>query len=398
MSANVPTMDDFNQLSARVTALEQGHPPTNSPSKDGTKLTDSNGTLMDDANDSWRMTSTRTIEWMQHGTQAWIAAGFSQNVAVIEKWKTTCYQSNTAGGWWSATKQADGSVTWTNAPGDPSATPPTTGQFTVAASGFTDPSGVAFHCRGLNGSPQDLIDGFGQVFNQYPHMNIVRMNCNSNQDQQAQIDQVVNQYTPSKCVVVIEDHGGQTRNTAWYQQYATKYKAKPYVFMGTPNEPGGDVTNDQIAVINAIRGAGFNNPVGIQCRGGYDFSSAQGVINSVGRNQLFMSPHIYYSGSDPNGSQAYIDADIQNCHNLQLWCEFYEYGDGMDGWNRNPYGLQLVRQVIAAQQANRCGAVFWAMDNNNHPDGCCSAFLTRDGSQLTNPVTGVDPIQPWLRG
>ena len=400
MPTNVPTVDEFNALTARVTALENANQPQpGQPSKDGTKVTDVNSILTDDNRNQWKLvgpTANLTIQWMPAGTSTWLQAGVSSRVVLIEKYKTTCYQSNQDGGWWAASYvMSPPSVTWNNAPGDPTSAPPT-GQFTVTANGFTDPTGATVHFRGLNGSPQDLIDGFGQVFNQFPHMNIVRMNCDSGQDQQATMDDAVNKYTGRKCVVVVEDHGQNKRNTAWYQQYATKYAHNAYVFMGTPNEPGGDVTNDQIAVINTIRGAGFNNPVGIQCRGGYDFGSVDGVLAAVGKQQLYMTPHIYYAGSDPNGSQQYIDNDINACHQRQLWCEFYEFGDGMDGWHRDQYGLQLVRQVIAAQQAGRCGAIFWAMDNNNHPDGCCSAFLTRDGSQLTNPVTGVDPIKPWL--
>jgi len=370
--------------------------PAGGVSPDGTKATDPGVVLIDDQNDKWRLTATRTIEWQKHGTATWAAAGYSANVALLEKWKATCYQSNNAGGWWSATKNADGSIAWADAPGDPSATtPPVGGVFQISASGFIGPDGAAWHMRGLNASPQDAVDGV-HVFEQFPHMNILRLNCNSNNNETANIDATVQRYTARPCVVLVEDHGGQLRNFGWYQSQVQKYGNNPYVFLGTPNEPGGSA-QDQIDCINAIKQAGWKNPIGLQCRGGYDFSFAQTVINAVGRTQLFMTPHIYYSGSDPNGSQNYIDADINNCKNLGLWCDFTEFGDGMDGWHRDQWGLQLVRQVIAAQQQGRCGAEFWAMDNNNHPDGCCSAFLTRDGSQLTNPVTGVDPIQPWLR-
>jgi hypothetical protein len=154
------------------------------------------------------------------------------------------------------------------------------------------------------------------------------------------------------------------------------------------------VSNDQIAIINCLKAAGYQGLIGLQCKGGYDYSSVDPVLSACGKDQLFLTPHIYYAGSDPNGGQQYIDSDIAGATQRGLWCVFTEYGDAMDGWHRNEYGLKLVSSVIAAEQGGRCGALFWAMDNGNHPDGTCSAFLTRDGAQLT-PV-GIDPIKPWL--
>ena len=55
--------------------------------------------------------------------------------------------------------------------------------------------------------------------------------------------------------------------------------------------------------------------------------------------------------------------------------------------------MTVISSVLAANEAGQAGAVFWAMDNGNHPDGADSAFLNPAGTQLT-PV-GVD-IQPWL--
>ena len=55
--------------------------------------------------------------------------------------------------------------------------------------------------------------------------------------------------------------------------------------------------------------------------------------------------------------------------------------------------MTVISSVLAANEAGQAGAVFWAMDNGNHPDGADFAFLNPAGTQLT-PV-GVD-IQPWL--
>ena len=261
-----------------------------------------------------------------------------------------------------------------------------------AGGGFKDPNGQPWNMRGLNAGVQDALQGFGNVLTDYPGLTAIRLN--SGTDSAASIDQVVQEYTAKDVVLEIEDHSGNGDNVAWYQQLAQTYKDNPYVFLETPNEPSDPNTAQfQIQIINAIVTAGFKNPIGLQPIGGYDFSNISTVTGSVGTAQIFVTPHIYYGGNDPNGAAAYVQADIQSAQGLGLFPSIDEFGDAEDGYTRDPYGPAVISSVVSANQMGAAGAVFWAMDNGNHSDGADSAFLTPDGSQLTGVGQG---LQSWL--
>jgi hypothetical protein len=375
--------------------------PTPAPlvaSPDGTKATAPGTVLVDDALNQWRLVAAaglgNVVQWRAKGAAAWVAAGYSANVVELQKWGATCYQAAVVGGqreyWsWAGTD-------WATASGDPSAVPvsPTTGShFTVTASGFTDPSGKPWTMKGLNAGVQDALDGFGHVFGQFPGLTCIRLNTGG--DSAASIDQAVQQYTAKGCVVMIEDHTGNANNIAWYRAMALAYKGNPHVFLEMPNEPldrGASLAATQTGIINAIRAAGFAGPIGIQPGGGWEFSNV--VQAATGQVNVFVTPHIYYDGSDPNGAQNYVAGDISGSIAMGLFPCIDEFGDAEDGYTRNQYGPQVISATIAANLAGKCGACFWAMDNDNHADGADSAFLTRDGSQLT-PV-GAGPIKGWL--
>jgi Cellulase (glycosyl hydrolase family 5) len=262
-----------------------------------------------------------------------------------------------------------------------------------------EPPNPLLTLRGVNASVSDALQGWPQVQQQFPGMTIVRLNCNSGTDAAGDIAKVVQEYTEAGIAVEIEDHSGAHANTLWYAQMAAQFANNPLVLFETPNEPGGNVSADQIAVIGAIRTAGFNGPIGIQPAGGFDFSTVGPVLAKTGTANVFVTPHIYYSGSDPNGAVNYVNSDIAQCDALGVPCIIDEFGNAMDGFTMDPQGDAVMLAVIAANDgANgstvRAGAVFWAMDNGNHTDGADSAFLTSDGSALTS--TGTDVIKPWL--
>ena len=150
---------------------------------------------------------------------------------------------------------------------------------------------------------------------------------------------------------------------------------------------------NQIGIIKAIRAAGFANPIGLQPVGGYDQSNIPTVTAAVGTAGLFATPHIYYGVNDPNGAGQYVQSEIQGALQKGLFPSIDEFGNALDGFTADPQGMTVISSVLAANEAGQAGAVFWAMDNGNHPDGADSAFLNPAGTQLT-PV-GVD-IQPWL--
>ena len=251
--------------------------------------------------------------------------------------------------------------------------------------------------RGVNAGVQDALQGFANVMQVFPGMTAIRLNCDSGNDSAADIDTVVREYTGAGVVVEIEDHSGNPDNVAWYQHMAQAYKGNALVYLEMPNEPSADAqttAQNQIGIIQAVRAAGFTNPIGVQPVGGYDFSNLPMVISALGTTGLFVTPHIYYSGTDPNGAAAYVQSDLQQAKALGLWAVIDEFGNAMDGFTLDPQGNAVILAVIAVNEGGQAGGVFWAMNNGNHPDGTDSAFLNPDGSQLT-PV-GRSMIQPWL--
>jgi hypothetical protein len=251
--------------------------------------------------------------------------------------------------------------------------------------------------RGVNAGVQDALQGFANAMQDFPGMTAIRLNCDSGNDSAADIDTVVREYTGAGVVVEIEDHSGNPDNVAWYQQMAQAYKGNALVYLEMPNEPTADAqttAQNQIGIIQAVRAAGFTNPIGVQPVGGYDFSNLPMVISALGTAGLFVTPHIYYSGTDPNGAADYVQSDLQQAKALGLWAVIDEFGNAMDGFTLDPQGNAVILAVIAVNEGGQAGGVFWAMDNGNHQDGTDSAFLNPDGSQLT-PV-GQSMIQPWL--
>jgi hypothetical protein len=249
--------------------------------------------------------------------------------------------------------------------------------------------------RGLNAGVQDALQGFPNVMAAFPGMSAIRLNVNPGKDSASSIGQVVRKYTGAGIVVEIEDHSGNPNNVAWYRQMARQYKANRLVFLEMPNEPNAaGLVDIQIGLINTIRAVGFNNPIGIQPAGGWDFSNVGPVVAALGTTGLFVTPHIYYSGADPNGAAAYVQRDLELAKEFGLFAVIDEFGNAMDGFTLDPHGDAVIRAVIAANEGGQAGAVFWAMNNGNHPDGADSAFLKPDGSKLT--TVGRQMIQPWL--
>ena len=259
--------------------------------------------------------------------------------------------------------------------------------FTVSASGgFAAPDGQHWNMRGLNAGVQDALQGFPNVLTDFPGLTAIRLNVNPSSDSAASISQVVSEYTAAGVAVEIEDHSGNGDNVAWYQQEAQQFKTNGLVFLETPNEPSGSaqqVAQDQTGIIKAIRATGFANPIGVQPVGGFDQSNIPGVTAAVGTANLYVTPHIYYDGTDPNGAANYVQSEIGQAQSNGLFPVIDEFGNALDGVNQNPQGNSVIASVVAADNAGEAGAIFWGMDNGNHSDGADSPFATPDGSKLT---------------
>ena len=263
------------------------------------------------------------------------------------------------------------------------------GDFSVGPNGFVGPNGQPWNFSGLNATVQDALQGYQNVFNDYPKMTAIRLNAVPSQDSAADIKKVVDEYTAKGIVVELEDHSGNlgADSTAWYKQMAETFKDNKLVMLETSNEPNADantVAQSQIAQIQAIRSTGYSNPIGLQPVGGYDQSNIQTVLDAVGGpSQLFVTPHIYYSGSDPNGAMQYAQDEAAGAKGKGMFAVVDEFGSAMDGWHKDQQGDTVNASIIALNKQGTIGAAYWGMDNGNHPDGADSAFLNPDGSALT---------------
>lgn len=259
--------------------------------------------------------------------------------------------------------------------------------FSVTQQGFVDPLGNPWRMRGLNCHPPEAM----ATELVYRNLSWYRICCNSNDPYEPNvIDQVVARFTPNNVIIQLEDHYGGPGNVNWYKRMATDYKDNMHVFLELPNEPKD--TSPQRSIVQAIRDAGFQNPVGIMAGGGWNFDNIGPTAD--GFNNVFATSHIYYDGNDPNEPARYVDSDIGKAAALGLYLSIDEFGEAVDGWHRNQYGAEVTAAVIAAEQAHKCGAAYWAMCNDFHPDGTCSAYLVPNGSQLT--PTGLGPLTQWM--
>ena len=302
------------------------------------------------------------------------------------------WQVNSPGNW-DVHAAPGASWPWAGPFTDPRVLPPPTplpavGALTVTAAGFkSGPS--PWTMRGLNGGVNDCLQMFGKLFTQLPGITCIRLNTGG-QDNAAQIDQVVRQYTGRGCVIEIEDHSGNPNNVAWYTQMATLYKGNPHVILEMPNEPNANnLTAIQIGLVKAIRAAGFTNPVALQPAGGFDFSQIGATLAGIDKTNIFITPHIYYGGNDPNGASQYLNSDIQACLGFGCFPAIDEFGEALDGVNWNQFGASVVSSIVAANKAGSCGGMYWAMNNGLHSNGADSAFIAADASQLSPTGTGL---------
>jgi hypothetical protein len=294
--------------------------------------------------------------------------------------------------------------TWTgSAFTGPVAAPPSggTGHFTVTGTGgFKDHNGVAWAAKGANVDVWDAMANLNGILSHFHGLTMVRVVCRAGTDSFALIDQVVQAYTSHGIVVELEDHSDSMsgNNVAWYQTLATTYKNNPRVFLETPNEPGDPNTaQHQIAIINAIRAAGFLGPVGIQPLGGWDSANFPTVLAGVTSTaNLYGTPHAYYDGNDPNAPTGMVAGYIDNCTSRGLWAVIDEFGNSINGGDLDQYGQQCIDAVVAAQRAGHCGACFWAAGNGYHANGCDSLFLDTNGNGLTNIGQQFAAAGGWL--
>ncbi len=288
------------------------------------------------------------------------------------------YHWNATGNWYLRTVGQNPPWTFV-ATGDPRvvvvAATPGSG-FTVSqATGFVDGSGKRWEFRGYNCWWGEYNNIRLALFTHFPGANFVRVVCDRNTTV-ANIQPMISELTGRNMVCLIDYHDSVFAGTiAWYQMMVTAFKANLLCFMETPNEPGGDVSGDQIKIINALRAAGWTSPIGLELIGGWQFDNVKPAMAALAQNnQIFLCPHNYAS---------WWVGNMQNTANATgLYSIVDEFGDSTDGSNIDPNGADCVRTIAQSQMRHECGAAFWSATNGYHEGD--NLFLDRQGITLSS--------------
>ncbi len=217
---------------------------------------------------------------------------------------------------------------------------PVTGQFSAKDGKILDSNGLQFKGQGINVFPGQ-VDA-AAILSTFPGIKTVRVATTPGTDP-AQIDALVQGLTSHGVVVEIEDHSssgaafspngdnvltGQalTDETNWYAGLAAKYKTNPNVWFGTANEPDapGDldsIARQEIAIYNAIRGAGNNSVVMLEERGGFTMDFAHPYAADYAKmTNVAVDLHFYGWGAKYSTDPSVISQSFSpNTVHLSVW-------------------------------------------------------------------------------
>jgi hypothetical protein len=304
------------------------------------------------------------------GTQPAVPAGTTAAAATTAQ--TPCPSSSSAGG---------------------------TGAFHVSGGQIIGPDGAPFIARGIN-----VLEGqqpsLSQLQSAFPGTNFVRFAIYDYPSPSA-ISSFVNQLTAAGIVVELEDHnnnagnagGGQgvifagaalTTELAWYSAVAAAFKANPYVWFGTDNEPSeipsaAALSTWQQQTYNAIRSAGNTSPIMVEmncdtsgCGAGYTPSAYAGMTNII----WDMHYYNWLSGysSDQTAISNLISRNGQSSQRITsadgtVPVLIGEYGNSTSGTSIDPGAVEAVAAVISSGTAGQYGSAAWMWDTGGPGDG-----------------------------
>lgn len=272
--------------------------------------------------------------------------------------------------------------------------------FKVQGGQIIDPTGRPFIAKGINiadwASVQSLASGGSNngiaIMPLFPGINMIRLNMGatagttqfSGNTAQSYVDAFILRMTAARIVVFIEDHDGNggvdntltgaalTAEITWYLSYSNAYINNPYVWLGMPNEPyngtASAITTQQVALYNAIRGAGNLNPLIITPLGGYS-TSANGGMTAASYTTMvnvIWDIHLYgwIAASNSTVWQTIFDAATLIIANVQ---NFTTSADGIIPVLIGEYGVSTVgvtpdtngTQTVMVVQALGYGTIAW---------------------------------------
>jgi predicted esterase len=308
-----------------------------------------------------------------------------------------------------------------------------TGKFVVRNGQIIDPYGKSFLALGINvyDSQQAVVcrnDACQPLLDNFPALNIVRLNCYSYADPST-FDLFVQRLTNKGIVVLFDDHTGisqppytgdrLTTEVTWFTNIARRYKDNTYVWINGFNEPGNGnnlpgITDQQVAIYNGIRSVSPDvinvlelpsggNPGLVGTRGrGYDGSGPMPSSAYATMHNVVWGPHFYawtakYS-TDRTTVQAALIGSVESASGMSAVQSITsadgvvpiiigEFGDSTTGIDIDPDG-SLVVDVVGK---SGYGFIAWHWQAAINPGDLLTSggVLTAYGKQVSALITAA---------
>jgi hypothetical protein len=284
-----------------------------------------------------------------------------------------------------------------------------TGAFHVTNGQIIGPDGTPFVARGVA-----VLDGNlpspGTLLSDFPGLNFVRLAVFNYTSPDA-LASYVNSLTSQGIVVELEDHSNNAGNSGgsagtiftgsalntelnWYSSIATAFKANPYVWFGTDNEPSqidAAGNNDPAALsawqeqtVQAITNTGNNNPVMVEMNSWGPGQTGIGYSQAAysGLHNIIWDVHYYGWESGYSTDQTTVSTTLSSIVSeaQQLTSGdgtvpviIGEYGNSTTGGSLDANGTQAVKAVLQSGLGNVAWA--WGVGPGD--------ALTDDGSGLS---------------
>jgi hypothetical protein len=274
-----------------------------------------------------------------------------------------------------------------------------TGTFKVSGGQILKPDGTPFKAQGWSCLVENLNTMVTNAACQplttlAPFLNIIGITNQTGPADFASmvnaIDQVITWMTAKKIVVVISSYtnalfngqgslnsGQLATDVAMFGSLAAKYASNPYVwFLAGPNEGVNfNVSPQHWQYYQAIRNAGNNNPIGLNCSGGYTFNGMDNASgNYTSMTNVWWSFHPYawevggqYGGTsegDTTGDHTFLGNFVAAGNWIQskdgvIPCMAAEFGNANGNSPTTINGGTLFNVVSAYTQSICVGWMAW---------------------------------------
>jgi hypothetical protein len=432
MPAQVPTMDEFNALDARVKALET-HPPVGGPTPDGTYITKvSDPAIVDDVGNHYTLVQGSAAQALQIAKNG-VTDTVTQHVVTLGIEKRKAIQKNTEGNWYQDNNNTSKTNTcaWQQT-SDPHAPPiPAGSMFKIANGKFHRPDGTEFKPTGTNVWWMSITkDSTGwnqgdQVISDwntgapllqcFDKVNMVRLLCFTyDWPTDEQLKPWIDFFTSKKIITLIDPHdysGGSNwvynyadgtlqSAIAFLSRVATTNKNNPYVWYQTENEPGTPNRDEILGLYHAVRDTGNPHPILIGwVTWGYDYRVDRDV--TAGMTNVGIDVH-YYDGTGANSGN--IQDHFNAIHNMfnsvrsnlaqsadgEIPIGIYEFGDACCG-HLDAHGQVAVQAVCESPDVRGWASFNWTTDGNY-------AWGHDILNQRQNPVLAGTVCKPYMTG